>query len=725
MFEFTDTVAGLMTTLMTQAGGAGDAAAAAEAGNASLSSHFDLMDWGVLIGYMVLVTWMGVKLAGKQESMEDFFRGGNKLPWYAVSASMIATTISAVTFVGVPSVAFAGNFTYLQLGLIAGLISRIFVSFVLVPAYYENKVYSPYDYMGDKLGFGAKEVTTGLFTLGGLLAQSARVYLTALILALVMDEQLGWIESVTGISPLASAIILVTIIAIIWTMIGGIATVVWTDALLFLVFVIGAIASIWVISAELPEGFGQLVEVGQANDKFVLFDFSKAFDLTEPYTLFAAGFAVVIGNIGVYGTDQLLAQRLFCCRNEKSAKLAVMSSYAAEFIAGSMLLVGVGLFAFYAVMPERMNDANALLVAKENDKIFPVFILTEMPAGVKGLVIAGIFAAAVSSLTSILAALAQTSISAVYLPRLARRLGTKDATEQSLIEAEPKVSSMIVSVSRKLIVVWGIALGIAAFAIDAFKSSTNVPILDLALALASYIVGGLFAAFLLAWLPMKINGRGLIWAAPLSVMMVLAARFHEQWAWIACGGVGGILIISWILLALKTNEPGLRQVRLLKTAWLVVGVAILMMVTMYGQFTMKDKSGQVLRADAVAVDDTGEPIVDTEPVAVSWLHPATKEPLLDEQGEPTVRGFAKRTLDGEVMLDGKGMPQLQGGDEPVFWVAQGGEPIKKNIAWPWYAVIGALVSFVFGFLLAEKKEVDHVVEAETKDATASDVNNLD
>ena len=110
--------------------------------------------------------------------MEDFFRGGNKLPWYAVSGSMIATIISAVTFVGVPSRAYTGDFTYLQFGIIAGLISRLFVAFVLVPAYYRHNVYSPYDYMAHKLGESARSVTTALFSLMGLLAQASRVYLT-------------------------------------------------------------------------------------------------------------------------------------------------------------------------------------------------------------------------------------------------------------------------------------------------------------------------------------------------------------------------------------------------------------------------------------------------------------------------------------------------------------------------------------------------------------------
>lgn len=160
-----------------------------------------------------------------------------------------------------------------------------------------------------------------------------------------------------------------------------------------------------------------------------------------------------------------------------------------------------------------------------------------MPVGVTGLVIAGIFAAAISSLTSILAALAQTSVSAIYVPGRLKKLGLtpapgsgSDADEQALLDHDPAEGRRVVTVSRLWIVFWGIALCLAAFVVDAFKDATGVPILDLALALASYIVGGLFAAFLLAWLPVRVNGRGLVWAAPLGVLAVFACRFHDDWA---------------------------------------------------------------------------------------------------------------------------------------------------------------------------------------------------
>ncbi|MEM8781954.1 MAG: hypothetical protein AAGE65_03770 [Planctomycetota bacterium] len=645
---------------------------------------FTGIDWAVLVGYMAFVSVLGVWLAGKQKDMQDFFRGGDKLPWYAVSASLIATTISAVTFVGVPAVAFAGDMTYLQLGVIAGLISRVFITFVLVPAYYEKRVYSPYDYMGDKLGGGAKGVTTALFTLGGLLAQSARVYLTALVLTLVMADQLAWVEDAVGLSPLATSIILIGIIAVAWTMLGGIATVVWTDALLFLVFVTGGVAALWVILSELPGGWSQFVEVGSAAEKFTVFNIDQAFSLVEPYTLAAAGFAVVVGNIGVYGTDQLLAQRIFCCKDRRNAQYAMMSSYLAELVTTLMLLVGVGLFVFYTAFPERLSGAFAARVAEENDKIFPAFILEQMPVGVTGLVIAGIFAAAISSLTSILAALAQTTISSVYLPARARKLGVDEATEEALAEHDPREGKRIVNVSRAWIVFWGVALCLAAFVVDAFKDATGVPILDLALALASYIVGGLFAAFLLAWLPVNVNGRGLVWAAPLGVLAVFACRFHEDWALVACGVGVAALVVMWVAraLAAEATGPGVRTKRLWNTGWLVLGAAGVMAIQQFGYFHAYDGENVVMVYPDM-VDDAGERVLDPEAEPVMLTHPITDEALLGEDGRPLRASDAKQVALKDL---------------------EAGEPKKVSIAWPWYAPIGGGFALLFGWLLADRRD---------------------
>ena len=148
--------------------------------------EFTGVDWAVVVGYMVLTTWIGHRMSGSQANIKDFFLGGKTLPWWSVSGSMIATEISALTFIGVPGMVYAleGDWTYLQWGL-GSIIARFFVAQWLVPLYYEKEIYSPYDFIGDRLGEMARWLVTGLFSLGSILGQSVRVLVTAIILQVV------------------------------------------------------------------------------------------------------------------------------------------------------------------------------------------------------------------------------------------------------------------------------------------------------------------------------------------------------------------------------------------------------------------------------------------------------------------------------------------------------------------------------------------------------------
>ena len=250
-------------------------------------------------------------------------------------------------------------------------------------------------------------------------------------------------------------------------MLGGIATVIWTDALLFVVFVGGGLVALFVIAHDLPGGLGQIFSDGWAAGKFRLFNLSGNLPpgadrwasplggvFAEPYTIWAAVFAVTFGNVGAYGTDQLIAQRIFTCRSQRDAKLAMMASWSSELVAALMLLVGVGLWAYYRQFPEALSGEGAAAVAADPLNIFPVFILTQVPVGLTGLIVAGIFAAAISSLTSILAALAQTSLSAVWLPLRGIDPDAPPADE----EVARRTNRELLLVSRGLIVLWGAVL---------------------------------------------------------------------------------------------------------------------------------------------------------------------------------------------------------------------------------------------------------------------------
>lgn len=550
------------------------AAAAAHPG-----SNFTLLDWGVVLGYFLLTTLLGARLAGKPATIRDFFLGGRKLPWYAVAGSIVATEISAVTFVSVPFVVFkpGGDFTYLQLGLIGSFLARVIIGYVLIPAYYRREIYSPYDYMGNRLGSGVRGVTSALFALGGVLAQSARVYITAIVLDLVLGPTVfAPLEQATGIDGLAWSIWTIGVIAVLWTLMGGITTVIWTDVILFGVFLIGALAAVVVIASRLDGGFAEMIAVGQEAGKFRFFDWDP--DPTRAYTVWTAAIAATWGGVGAYGTDQLMAQRMFCCRSAREARLAVISSTAGQVVTFLVMVVGAGLYAFYRAHP--LSGEALASYQEKGDRIFPIFIINEIPPGLTGLIIAGIFAAAVSSLDSILAALSQTVMSAIVLP-LRRRSGARSGQDEK----------RDVLAGRLLVVFWGVVLCLAAQLAD--KVAAYYPsILDLALAMAGYAGGGLLAGFLLSFLRLPINGYGYLWSAPLSVLFVFALVWHQEWTAPACWAGGAVLLLSWLLAGLRR---GRRPARFLaKTALLAAGVVLVLLVNHYGQFVRAGGTGEIV-----------------------------------------------------------------------------------------------------------------------------------
>jgi Na+/proline symporter len=564
---------------------------AAEA-SGSLSGHFTWIDWVVIFGYLALTTLIGSAMAGKQATIRDFFLGGRKLPWYAVSGSIIATEISAVTFVGVPAIVFApaGNFTYLQLGLFGSILARIIVGFVFVRAYYQREIYSPYDYMAHQLGERARTVTTCLFILGGMLAQGARVFLTAMILELIIGSStMGvWLTDHTPLSTMDWSIIIIGVIAIGWTLMGGITTVIWTDVVLFLVFLTGAIVALSAVVFELPgsawESLIDLFRIGYAQKeagpagKLTFFNLSMS--PTETFTLWTAIIASSWGGLAAYGTDQLLAQRMFCCQGPRQARLAIIASSAGQIITFLMLMVGLALFVYYREFP--LTGQAAEWVKQDRDRVFPVFIIQVLPTGVTGLLIAGIFAAAISSLDSILAALSQTTISAFYLP-WRRRRGAAIPDSGAQTEREDR---RVVFISRLLVVFWGVMLCLMAYVAAAAKEKFP-EILNLALSMAGYAGGALLAGFLLAFLRLRIDSRGFIWSAPLSVFTVFAVAWHQPWTHVVCWAGAAVMLFAWLWhlraeAARGTGRSVLSAGNLLQTSALVAGLGLMLAINYWG-----------------------------------------------------------------------------------------------------------------------------------------------
>ncbi|MBK1790644.1 sodium:solute symporter family transporter [Persicirhabdus sediminis] len=503
---------------------------------------FTNWDWVVIVGYLMLTTLVGHAMRGKQGTIRDFFLGGRSLPWPAVCGSIIATEISGVTFIGVAGTLFAlhGNFTYLLWG-IGSVLGRIIVAKYFVPVFYKDEIYSPYDYMGKRLGSPIKTLATVVFTVGSILGQSVRVLVAAIPL-----------QVVTGL-PIWICIVAIGIFAIGWTLMGGMRTVIWTDVMQFCLFTFGGfLALFWVVNS-LSGGWAEYWQTAEQFGRTKTWDTTFGFSAELQFTLWVAIIAVPFQNLTAFGVDQLNAQRMFCCKNAKDAAKALVWSSMGQFLTLLMLLVGAGLFVHYHQNPFTPQEGavvmdieqpmelsakyqaaelalteapraahpdayqNGVIVNPElvsnvpvpdkKDSVFPMWIVTVLPVGLSGLILAGIFAAAVSSLDSILAALSQTTLSLIYHP--------EDRTDEELEEMN------LVKKSRYLVVMWGI--GLTIFTLLLQVASQGIPILSLAFGMTAYAMGPLLGLFLCSLLG-RGSVRGLIVGVCVSFLLVLFIR---------------------------------------------------------------------------------------------------------------------------------------------------------------------------------------------------------
>ncbi|MDX1679822.1 MAG: hypothetical protein R3242_03730 [Akkermansiaceae bacterium] len=469
-----------------------------------IHQYFTGWDWAVLFGYLILTTWVGHALRGQQASIKDFFAGGRSLPWLAVSGSIIATEISGVTFIGVPGGVMAanGDFTYLIWG-IGSIIGRVIVGTVFTRVFYEDNIYSPYDYMGRRIKPQLKTLATVFFTIGSILGQSVRVLVAALPLMIVTPFSFE------------VCILIIGVFAIGWTLMGGMRTVIWTDVMQFALFTFGGLLTVFWIAGHLEGGIGQIFQQAGEAGKTQVLDFRFGLSDAFRFTFWVAIIAVPFQNLAAFGVDQLNAQRMFCCKNAHEASKAIIWSSVGQAITYLMLVVGAALFVWYANHPPEGMVAETFNWQQDTrepgkgrgDYVFPTWIVTQLPPGLSGLILGAIFAAAISSLDSILAALSQTTISVLYNP--------ERQTEQD--------QTSLVRQSRIWVVIWGVFLTAFTLLMRWMKEAAGVPILPLAFQMTTYTLGPLLGMFLCALLG-KGSFRGILIGSLVSVLLVILSR---------------------------------------------------------------------------------------------------------------------------------------------------------------------------------------------------------
>jgi SSS family transporter len=444
------------------------------------------LDLGVILVYLIGITWFGARFRHGQKNLRDYFLGGRTAPWWAIALSIVSAETSTLTVVGTPALSFAGNLGFLQI-VFGYLLARIMISILFLPQYFRGEMFTAYELMRRRFGERIRRLTACIFLITRALAEGVRVFAISLVISIVL-----------GTGEVAS-IVLIVCLTLFYTFEGGMSAVIWTDVVQMVLYVAGALLAVFVIQGEIPGGFAHVFATASGADKFRLFDFQfsptmKFFSL--PYTFWAGIAGGCFLTMASHGTDQLVVQRLLSAANERQSRAALMASWVVIFFQfGLFLLIGIMLYVYYG--------AFHLAPPHPPDRIYPQFIWSHLPAGVAGLVIAAILAAGMANLSAALNSLASTTVIDFFRARVGER---SDAH--------------YVKLARWATVVWGavlLAIGILA------RHWGSV--LEAGLTIASIPFGALLGVFLLGVLTRRVGEKAAIFGVVAGLATIVYVRF--------------------------------------------------------------------------------------------------------------------------------------------------------------------------------------------------------
>jgi SSS family transporter len=429
----------------------------------------------VVIGcYLAGVTLFGLRFRSGQQTLKGYFLADNAIPWWAISLSIVAAETSTLTVISVPGLAYDKDFSFLQL-VIGYLIGRVVVSFVLIPQYFRGELVTAYQLIERRFGQRLRSLTAGVFLVTRAAAEGVRVFAVAIVVRVALG---GLLTGVSDFERDLVAIAIVTALTLLYTLKGGLKAAIWTDVMQQTVYVAGTIVGLVTILHLVPGGWTTVREVAGHAGKFRVFDFT--FDWTTKYTLWSGVIGGTFLTTASHGTDQLIVQRLLAARSERQAQVALLSSGVVVFFQFSLfLMIGAMLYVFYRSYPPAAAFTRT-------DTIFPVFIVSHMPHGVSGLLIAAILAAAMSNLSAALNSLSSTSMVDFY------------------IRLRPLTSEIRrIWLSRAAMVVWALVLfGLALLARHGGR------VIEVGLTIASIAYGGMLGVFLLGVLTRRASEGG-------------------------------------------------------------------------------------------------------------------------------------------------------------------------------------------------------------------------
>ena len=440
--------------------------------------------------------------------MTDYFLGGRHVPWIAVTLSIVATETSVLTFISIPAVSYQGNMTFIQIAL-GYVIGRVVVALVMIPAYYKGAMETAYHFLGNRFGQKMRNVASITFMATRLLADGVRLFATAIPLALIIKGS-GYFSGFSDKQFYLMSIVLIGCITVLYTSFGGIKSVIWVDMIQWTIYVGGAILACIIIMMKLPNGLNDVVELTVKSGKTEWLYFGQDLPFSElikqPYTFMTAVFGGAVFTLASHGTDQLIVQRVLSCANVRSGQKAI--AWSGLFVLFQFLLfliVGLLLFTYY-----RGQDYQQLGVLRP-DAIFPKFIVEVMPTGISGLIVAALFAAAMSSLAGSLSSLSSSTVLDIYVPVFGRN----------------KSQAQLLTISRYITFIWAVILMATAIVFINLKGT----VVETALGIASYTYGGLLGIFLLGLFYKKASQKDAIigFVAALVTMTILIQLVKLAW----------------------------------------------------------------------------------------------------------------------------------------------------------------------------------------------------
>ena len=470
---------------------------------------FSWIDLAVVIAYLVAITAFGARFRKGQRNLHDYFLGGRRLPWWAITFSIVCAETSILTIISTPGIAYRSNLGFLQL-VFGYLIARVVVSLLFIPRYFAGEMYTAYQLIERRFGSGLRVFTAGLFLLTRAVAEGIRLFAISIVIGIVFK---------TGV---AASLVIISVLTLLYTLEGGLTAVIWTDVIQLTIYISGTVVALLVALHALPGGWGEVVRVAHmAGNKFAVLDFH--FNWTQPYLFWTGLVGGMFVNTASHGTDQLVVQQLLAARSRRQSQYAILASGIVVLLQFTLfLVVGVVLYTFYLRFPPATPF-------RRPDQIYPTFVITRLPVGLCGLLTAAIMAAGMANLSAAFNSLASSSVMDFYKPYV-----RPHAEDRHYLQ-----------VSRIMTLTWGLVLILIAFAAQHLQRS----VLEMALTVVSIPYGSMLGIFLLGVLTRRASSRGALIGA-LGALGTLAAVMRYTsvaWTWYVAFGTVVTFTIGWLV----------------------------------------------------------------------------------------------------------------------------------------------------------------------------------